>query len=82
MMKIEVLYFAQLKEAMGKDRETVDVAAPGTVHEVVELLRRRPEWAMVSSLPLSFAVNEEIVHGNHELSDGDQLALLPPVSGG
>jgi molybdopterin converting factor small subunit len=36
----------------------------------------------VRALPLSFAVNEEIVDRTRSLRDGDRLALLPPVSGG
>ena len=81
-MTITVLYFAQLKEAFGKDGETLDVPDVTTVDDVVAGLRERREWAVISSLPLRYAVNERIVDGGTKLAGGDRLALLTPISGG
>jgi molybdopterin converting factor small subunit len=81
-MKITVLYFAQLKEAFGSDRDLLDVPAGATVDDVVASLRDRTEWSAVSSLPLRYAVNERIVDAGTKLGDGDRLALLTPISGG
>jgi molybdopterin converting factor subunit 1 len=82
MIRVEVLYFAQLKEAMRVDRETIGVEEGASVQDVLRLIGERPEWTSVRALPLSFAVNEEIVDRTRSLRDGDRLALLPPVSGG
>jgi molybdopterin converting factor small subunit len=79
---IEVLFFAQLKEAVGTGRRLVDAPEGATVSEVVAAIRSWPEWEAVSELPLSYAVNERVVGGQHRLSDGDRLALLTPISGG
>jgi molybdopterin converting factor subunit 1 len=81
-VKIELLYFAQLRDATGSEREELELDPGATVDDAVDLLRRRPEWAAVEGLPLTFAVNEEVVASNRELREGDCLALLPPVSGG
>lgn len=82
MITVEVLYFAQLKEALGKDREVLELEEGRTIDEVVESLRGRGEWQAVSSLPLTYAVNEQVVSGTHTLRDGERLAILTPVSGG
>lgn len=81
-MRIEVLYFAQVREAMDRDSEFLELDDGATVEDAVAVLRSRTEWQAVESLPLSYAVNEEVVHRDHALDDGDRLALLPPVSGG
>ncbi len=81
-MTIELLYFAQIREAFGSGGETLEVSDTSTVDEVVSLLRKRDRWQQVSRLPLSFAVNEKIVNGDFSLKSGDRLALLTPVAGG
>jgi molybdopterin synthase sulfur carrier subunit len=80
-MRIDVLYFAQLRDAMG-DTEALTVESGFTVKQVVQMLRARPEWVSVEHIPLRYAVNETIVGADTQLEDGDVLALLPPVSGG
>ena len=81
-MTIEVLFFAQLKEAVGSGGRSLQAPDGATVDDVVTAIRDWPEWSPVSALPLSYAVNEKLVGGNHRLSDGDTLALLTPISGG
>ena len=82
MIKVKVLFFAQLRDVFGKDQETLEIEEGRTVREVVTLLKGRVEWGSVASLPLTFAVNEQVVSDDHTLSDGERLALLTPVSGG
>jgi molybdopterin synthase sulfur carrier subunit len=81
-MKIEVLYFAQLKDTFGTDSEVLEVTDGVTTAEVLEQLRERHNWAGAEGVPLTFAVNECVVDDTHRLQDGDRLALLTPVSGG
>ena len=81
-MKVEVLFFAQLKEVLGTDREVIEVADRAVVQDVVQVLARRPEWRRVAEIPLSFAVNDAFVPGTHALAEGDRVAILTPVSGG
>lgn len=81
-MRVEVLFFAQFKDAFGSDAETMELQDGGTVADVVRVLRRRESWASVASIPLAFAVNERMVGRDHPLTNGDRVALLSPVSGG
>jgi molybdopterin synthase sulfur carrier subunit len=81
-MKIELLFFAQIREAFGTGSEEIDVKNGATVDDVVTMLRQRDEWRKVARLPVSFAVNERVVDGGRVLEPGDRLVLLTPVSGG
>lgn len=81
-MKVELLFFAQLKEAVGEGHRTLQVDEGSTVDDVVAVIQDWEEWQAVASLPLTAAVNERLVKGDHRLRDGDRLALLTPISGG
>ena len=69
-MKVEVLFFAQLREVLGADREVIDVADSAVVRDVVDAFSHRPEWKSVADIPLSFAVNDAFVPGTHVLAEG------------
>lgn len=42
----------------------------------------KKEYPQLVSLKFSVAVNKEVVHQNHALQENDEIALLPPYSGG
>ena len=51
----------------------------------LEQLRQRGDaWAdaLAVTQPFRVAVNHSVVHGPHELADGDEVAIFPPVTGG
>ena len=85
-MKLRVVYFAAVREALGRDGEDLELSssAAATVGEAVSTLRARDggRWAGLSSIPLRFAVNCEFAGEEAELQDGDELAVFPPVTGG
>jgi molybdopterin synthase sulfur carrier subunit len=81
-VRVKVLFFAQIRDALGRRDDTIDLEDGCTVEDAVVLLRKRPEWRTIASLPLRFAVDERVVGGEHVLRNGDRLALLTPVSGG
>jgi MoaE-MoaD fusion protein len=74
-MNVEVRLFAGLRERAGWDRRTVEGVA--RVRDVWPALGlgEEPEG-------LLYAVNREYADGGRELRDGDEVALIPPVSGG
>lgn len=81
-MQIEVLFFASARAAAGCDRTGLDLVAGATVAAARDqLIQLYPSIAPGSST-LRFAVNEEFASLESVLSDGDTLALIPPVSGG
>jgi len=81
-MRIEVLYFAILRERAKLERETVELPEGASVAAAREVVAaRHPELAAL--LPhVQAAVNRSWVPDHHPLADGDELALLPPVAGG
>jgi len=82
-MAIEVLYFAALRELLGRSEEVVELPAGSlsirTLADHLALLH--PE--LRPHLPsVRFAINETFVDSAAAVSAGDRVALLPPVSGG
>lgn len=81
-MRVQVRYFAALREAVGLSEESLDVPAGTRVDDLLALLaaRRGPVAAQRSSLRL--AVGTRFAQPGQALCEGDEVALLPPVSGG
>jgi MoaE-MoaD fusion protein len=81
-MKVDVLYFAVLRERIQLDHETVELAAGAAVRDArAAIAARHPSVARL--LPgVQFAVNRAVAPDTQPLADGDELALLPPVAGG
>lgn len=78
--KLEVLYFAELKDIANQQSETIDVSKPLTVEAFkVMIVERYPEMAHKQ---FQIAVNEEFVKLTDYIKPGDTVALIPPVSGG
>jgi molybdopterin synthase catalytic subunit/molybdopterin converting factor small subunit len=74
-MKVHVRLFAGLRERAGwRERELDGVARVDDVWPALELGEEPPG--------LVYAVNKSYVERGHELADGDEVALIPPVSGG
>ena len=80
---IKVLFFAQTRELVGIDEMEVPAE-----FETVEALRahlanQEGKWDLaLESGKLLVAVNQSIVPLEHALSDGDEVAFFPPVTGG
>ena len=81
-MKIRVRLFASFREAAGSGTLSWDAPEGSTVSAVVDALRAQyPGFGPAAEKAL-LAVNQEYVGGTFTLHDGDELALIPPVSGG
>ena len=81
-MHITVLLFARLRDIAGTanlHRKLQDGATARVLWKT--LVQDFPEFDSYSTA-ISTAVNEEYAHMDSELSDGDEVAFLPPVSGG
>jgi molybdopterin synthase catalytic subunit len=81
-MKVEVLYFAVLRERSRLDQETVELPDAASVADArAALAARHPSVAAL--LPqVQIAVNRTVAPDAQALAEGDELALLPPVAGG
>jgi molybdopterin synthase catalytic subunit len=82
-MRVRVRLFAILRERAGRD--SVDLALPegATVADALEALRtERGLEELLPALPVRMAVNRDYASADTQLSQDDELALVPPVSGG
>lgn len=81
-MRIDVLYFGVLKDFFGGESDSVELAEGGRVGDLIELLKGRTAADAKVWGTIAVAVNREYAGVATALNDGDEVALLPPVSGG
>ena len=81
-MRCEVLLFANLAEAVGEDRLSLELDNAATVSDALDRLASEHPAIGETRSTLAVAVNEQYAASTAELADGDTLALIPPVSGG
>jgi molybdopterin synthase sulfur carrier subunit len=85
-MTIKILYFAWLREKVGKSEETVDLPADTrTISELVAWLRTRgPEYEEAFKHPAVVRAALDQVHVKPDTAIGDarEIAFFPPVTGG
>jgi molybdopterin converting factor subunit 1 len=81
-IKITLLLFGQAREWVGLSTLALEIETPATVESAFAILKSKHPRLAEMERSLLFAVNEEYASPSHPLVDGDQLAVLPPVSGG
>jgi molybdopterin converting factor subunit 1 len=81
-MVVIVRYFAGHRDIVGRGEERVELSESATVGALWELLVERYPRLGGYSGKLLYAVNQEFSTLKTELQDGDEVALIPPVSGG
>ena len=83
---ITVLYFARLREALGRGSE--QIALPPEIRDLeglrALLVARGGAWQeeLAPNKPVRAAVNQAMAIGDAPVSDGDEIAFFPPVTGG
>ncbi len=82
---IRLRYFASLRETLGRGDEQLEL--PEEVNDVSSLTRwlqsRGKVWeCALSDSRLHVAINQEVVKPDTPVSDGDEVAWFPPVTGG
>jgi len=81
-MKITIRYFAGHRDITRQAEERLDLEAGATVGTLWELLVERYPRLNGYSGRLLYAINQEFATLATELHDGDEIAFIPPVSGG
>jgi MoaE-MoaD fusion protein len=75
-MKVSVRLFAVLRERAGRDTVEIELADGATVRDAIAAL------PVAQGVPVLMAVNREVAAEDVVLRPDDELALIPPVSGG
>ena len=81
-MRINVRFFAILRERAGVEQIVLELAPGSSVASAVEAVGERIPQIRELLPRAAFAVNREYVKPDTALRDDDELALIPPVSGG
>ena len=81
-MHVSVRLFGSLREAVGEKELRITLDEGTTVDELTERLGRDHPPVLEMRSRVRIAVNQDLVPGTEVLRDGDEVAYLPPVSGG
>lgn len=83
-MKIQIRYFASLREALGTPQESWTTQATQVSDLRAELVARGGAYAeaLASGRPVRVAVDQVMVANDAPLRDGAEVAFFPPVTGG
>ena len=77
-----MLYFGVLKDFFGGDRDAAELPEDSSVEDLLVLLQGELHQAPAVWQSMAVAVNREYAGRATLLREGDEVALLPPVSGG
>jgi molybdopterin converting factor subunit 1 len=82
-MEVEVRLFAMLRERAGRESVTIEVPDGATVRDAIAAVgSERGLGDLIAEMPVVLAVNREYAAEDDALAPGDEVALIPPVSGG
>jgi molybdopterin synthase sulfur carrier subunit len=85
-MKVRILYFASLREALGVDREEIalpaHVASAGALRAWLRERGAQWEQALAQSRAVRVAVNQQMANEHTPIAAGAEIAFFPPVTGG
>lgn len=81
-MRVKVLFFGRLREIVGRAEESAEIASGARIEDLFTRFRERhPELAPFRP-SLVASRNQEFASWSEPLDAGDEIAFLPPVSGG
>jgi molybdopterin converting factor subunit 1 len=82
IVRVKVLFFGMLKDIAGRSEDHIEVAAGERLGEVFERYARQfPRMEQMAS-SIVLACNQQFCDPSTAVADGDEIAFLPPVSGG
>jgi molybdopterin converting factor subunit 1 len=81
-MRVRVLFFGVLKELAGRAQDVIEVEPQTTIGTLFEQYCQKHETLRARRPSILFAKNGEFATADTTLSENDEVAFLPPVSGG
>ena len=81
---MKILFFASLKERLDCSELTLDIEQPCSIAQIREQLINKGEpWtSALSAANLLMALNQEVATSDTQVTQNDELAFFPPVTGG
>ncbi len=82
---MRILYFAKISEDLGKSEDTLYIKKKLKIIDIIKILKEKEGKYILVFKNLSnvkFAVNCEYVNKNYLVTNSDELAIFPPVTGG
>jgi molybdopterin synthase catalytic subunit len=79
---VHALLFARLREQAGTDSDTVELPAGSTVSDVYDAVKKLHPGLQADHGAVRAALNQEFANWGTAVADGDEVAFIPPVSGG
>ncbi len=81
-MRVRVLFFGALKDLVGRGQDEVSLPDSATAGDVLAHYERQAPKLRDYAASLALSVNQEYASASARLREGDEVGLLPPVSGG
>ena len=84
-MTVKIVFFANLREALGVDSVDLQVSGSSSVSTLISQLAKRysSEWLeLLTAENIRIAVNHEMINEDAVVVDGDEVAFFPQVTGG
>jgi molybdopterin synthase sulfur carrier subunit len=83
-MRVQIKYFASIREAIGLSAETLETEAPTLAALREALIARGGAYAdsLAHGRALRMALNQVMSQESAQLSEGSEVAFFPPVTGG
>ena len=81
-MRVRILFFGILKNIVGKSEDVIELSEGASVRDLLVCYESKIPKLKESLPSLALAVNQQYVGPDMKLKAGDEIALLPPVSGG
>ena len=81
-MRVQVLFFGVLKDLVGRASESIELGDEATVADVLHHYESRIPRIKEFLPTIAMSVNQHYAGPGAILGNGDEVALLPPVSGG
>jgi molybdopterin converting factor subunit 1 len=79
-MKVKVVFFAKSREIVGRNQMDIEIQEGEVVSGLLSKLKS--QFHELLDMQFIAAVNSEYMGNDTELHDGDEVAIIPPVSGG
>jgi molybdopterin converting factor small subunit len=81
-MKVQVEFYAQLRDLAGTPQSTIEIGPNATVADLLEEIYRQNPALRPQDKSILVGAGVEFVDRNHKIESGETISIMPPVQGG